>query len=212
MTIRDYIKRRARWNWALLVIILLTANIAAALVSTLIIKLDMKTTGTTISLSTIAIILWRQMHIKCPRCHMDVGLGAAMEQSNRCQNCEVSFDEPAILPEGVAANSAPKPLTIRKYVQNRVSQVQIYLIFAIALVGIGIATQYHARTEIVLVGGIVIAIVSILVGRTVAASARGPNCSTQLARTGASLMTKKPADSCPACGVKFDEPMPKRAE
>ena len=47
ITIRDYIKRRARWNWALLVIILLTANIAAALVSTLIIKLDMKTTGTT---------------------------------------------------------------------------------------------------------------------------------------------------------------------
>jgi hypothetical protein len=97
MTIRDYIKRRARWNWALLVIILLTASIAAALVSTLIIKLDMKTTGTTISLSIMTIILWRQMHIKCPRCHMDVGLGAAMEQSNRCQNCEVSFDEPAIL-------------------------------------------------------------------------------------------------------------------
>ncbi len=95
-----------------------------------------------------------------------------MEQSNRCQNCEVSFDEPAILPEGVAANSPPKPLTIRKYVQNRVSQLQIYLIFAIALVGIGIATQYHAKTEIMLVGGIVIAVVSILVGRTVAASTR----------------------------------------
>jgi hypothetical protein len=66
MTIRDYIKRRARWNWGLLVIILLAASIAAAVVSTLIIKLDMKTTGTIISLSTTAIILCRQMHIKLP--------------------------------------------------------------------------------------------------------------------------------------------------
>jgi hypothetical protein len=66
----------------------------------LVIKLDMKTTATIISLSAVAITLWRQMHIKCPRCHMDVGLGAAMEQINRFQNCEVSFDEPAVLLKG----------------------------------------------------------------------------------------------------------------
>jgi hypothetical protein len=111
-----------------------------------------------------------------------------------------------------AALVSTKPLTIGKYVRYRGSQVQIYLIFAIALVGVGIATQYHARTEIVLVGGLVIAVVSMLVGRAVAASTRCPNCSTPLGRTGASLMTKKPADSCLACSVKFDEPMPKRAE
>src|SRR5262249_9499518 len=155
-------------NWALLAIILVTGGIAAALVSTLITKLDMKVTGTMIPLSAMAIVLWRQMHIKCPRCHMDVGLGAAMDQTRQCQNCEVSFDEPARLPEGAPAISPPKPLSIGKYVRNRASQMLIYFIFVTALVSIGFGMQNHTKIDglfVALASGMVISVLAIVVGR-----------------------------------------------
>lgn len=82
--------------------------------------------------------------------------------------------------------------------------------FAVAWIGVGIATQYHARTkaEVVVILAIPVLAAGIVASRAVAASTRCPNCGTMLGRAGASLMTKKPADRYPACGMQFDEPMP----
>jgi DNA-directed RNA polymerase subunit RPC12/RpoP len=212
MTIRDYIKRRVRLTWVLFIVLVLTTLIAAALVSTFLIKLDMNLTVSIAVPLAVAFTFWRLMHIECPRCHKNVGLAAAMEQTNHCPHCEASFDQPVTPADGASPNTAAKPLTIRKYVHQRATQVQIFLMLAIVLVGIAVITRYSVTTWAAIFLGLIATTAGMLVAVALAASTRCPRCLKQLGRAGASLMRKKPANNCPACGVSFDEPIPRKAE
>jgi DNA-directed RNA polymerase subunit RPC12/RpoP len=212
MTIRDYIKRRVRLTCVLFIVLVLTTLIAAALVSTFLIKLDMNLTVSIAVPLAVAFTFWRLMHIECPRCHKNVGLAAAMEQTNHCPHCEASFDQPVTPADGASPNTAAKPLTIRKYVHQRATQVQIFLMLAIVLVGIAVITRYSVTTWAAIFLGLIATTAGMLVAVALAASTRCPRCLKQLGRAGASLMRKKPANNCPACGVSFDEPIPRKAE
>jgi DNA-directed RNA polymerase subunit RPC12/RpoP len=208
VTIREYIKRRVRLSWALLVLILVTTPIVAVLISTLFVKLDMNWTISIIAPLAMGFTFWRLMHIKCPRCEKNVGLAAAMDQTNECPNCEASFDQPVVLAAGAAPRTSPKYLSIRKYVRQRAGQVQMYLMLAIVLVGIGFISRYEFGKWAPVLLGLITGALAILVSVAVAASTRCPRCATPLGRAGASLMWKRPANNCPTCGINFDEPFP----
>jgi hypothetical protein len=210
MTIREYIRRRVRLNWLIFVLLLITTLVGAALFSALVTKLDIKLTVSIIAPLAMAIVFWRLLHIRCPRCRLTVGLAAAMEKADHCPNCDVSFDAPTHSTDGVFAAAAPQPLTIRKYLRRRAGQVQTYLIFGIVLVGIGFAVKYDVRTEVGVILGLVSAAIAILVSLAVAALTRCPRCSTRLGRAGARVMWRNPANNCSTCGASFDEPMPLR--
>jgi hypothetical protein len=212
MTIREYIKRRVRLSWAVLVLLLLSGSIAAVLVSTFLIKLDMNSSISIIAPLAMGFTFWRLMHIKCPRCHKNMGLAAAMERINNCPHCEVSFDQPLSSTEAALPIAPPAPLTIRKYVRQRATQVQIYLMLAIFIVGISVLTRYETAKWAPYLLGLITFVAGMLAAAGVAASTRCPRCLKQLGRAGASLMWKKPANNCPACGVNFDEPMPRKVE
>jgi Zn finger protein HypA/HybF involved in hydrogenase expression len=212
MTIRDYIKRRVRLTWVLFIVLLLTTLIAAALVSTFLIKLDMNLTVSIVLPLAVAFTFWRLMHIKCPRCHENVGLGAAMEQTDHCPHCEASFDQPVTPADGASPNTAAKPLTIRKYVHQRATQVQIFLMLAIVLVGIAVMTRFSVSTWAAILLGLIATAAGMLVAVAVAASTRCPRCLSPLGRAGASLMRKKPESNCPTCGISFDEPILRKME
>jgi hypothetical protein len=198
MTIRDYIRRRVRLSWLIFALLLVTTTVGAAFFSALVIKLDSQLIVSIIVPFAMAIVFWRLLHIKCPRCHLALGLAAAMERVEQCPNCDVSLDAPTDLPDGVVAAAAPQHLTIRKYVRRRAVQVQVCLMLGIVLVGIGLAVENNARAEFGLMLGAL----------TVAALTRCPRCSTRLGRAGARLMWKNPANHCSTCGGGFDEPMP----
>jgi hypothetical protein len=212
MTIREYIKRRVRLTWVLFTVLLLTTLIAAAVISALFIKLDMNLTVSIVVPLAIAFTIWRLMHMKCPRCHMNVGLAAAMGQTNHCPHCEVSFYQPVGSTETTAPVAPPTPLTIRKYVRQRATQVQIYVMLAIFIVGLSIFSRNDTANWAAIALGMITLVVGMLVALGVAASTRCPRCSKQLGRAGASLMWKRPVDNCPACGVNFDEPIPRKTE
>jgi len=126
-------------------LLLLTTIVGAAFFSALVIKLDSQLIVSIIVPVAMAILFWRLLHIKCPRCHLALGLAAAMEKVEQCPNCDVSLDAPTDLADGVVAAAAPQPLTIRKYVRRRAVQVQVYLMLGIVLVGIGFAVENNAR-------------------------------------------------------------------
>jgi hypothetical protein len=212
MTIRDYIKRRVRLTWVLFIVLLLTTLIGAAVISALFNKLDLNLTVSIVLPLAVAFTFWRLMHIKCPRCLKNVGLGAAMEQTDHCPHCDASFDQPVSPADGASPNTAAKPLTIRKYVHQRATQVQIFLMLAIVLVGIAVITRYSVTTWAAILLGLIATAVGMLVAVAVAASTPCPRCLKQLGRAGASLMSKKPANNCPACGISFDEPIPRKME
>jgi len=210
MTIREYIRRRVRLNWVIFVLLLITTLVGAALFSALVTKLDSKLTVSIIVPLAMAIVFWRLLHVKCPRCRLPVGLAAAMEKADHCPNCDVSFDAPTHSTDGTFTAVAPQSLTIRKYLRRRAGQVQTYLMFGIVLVGIGFAVEFDVKTEVSLILGVLAAALAILVSLTVAALTRCPRCSTRLGRAGARLMWEEPANNCSTCGVSFDEPMPLR--
>ena len=212
MTIRDYIKRRVRLTWVLFIVLLLTTLIGAAVISALLIKLDLNLTVSIIVPLAMAFTFWRLMHIKCPRCHKNVGLAAAMEQTNHCPNCEASFDQPWSSTEATPPIAPPTRLTVRKYVRQRAGQVQIYVMLAIFIVGTSIISRYETPKWAPYLLGLITIVAATLVAAGVAASTRCPRCSNPLGRAGASLMWKKPVDNCPTCGVNFDDPMPRKEE
>jgi transposase-like protein len=212
MTIRDYIKRRVRLNWILFIVLLLTTSIGAAAISALFIKLDLNLTVSIIVPLAMSFIFWRLMHIKCPRCHENVGLGAAMGQTNHCPHCEVSFYQPVGSTETTPPVAPPAPLTIRKYVRQRAGLVQIYVMLAIFIVGLSIISRKQTANWAAVALGLITLLAGMLVAAGVAASTRCPRCSSPLGRAGASLMWKRPVDNCPACGVNFDEPIPTNME
>ena len=210
MTIREYIRRRVRLSWLIFALLLITTIVGAAFFSALVIKLDSQLIVSIIVPVAMAILFWRLLHIKCPRCHLALGLAAAMEKVEQCPNCDVSLDAPTDLADGVVAAAAPQPLTIRKYVRRRAVQVQVYLMLGIVLVGIGFAVENNARKGFGLILGALTAAVGILASFTIAALTRCPRCSTRLGRAGARLMWKNPVNHCSTCGGSFDEPMPMR--
>jgi DNA-directed RNA polymerase subunit RPC12/RpoP len=212
MTFREYIKRRVRLTWVLFIALLLTTLTGVALVSTFLIKLDINLAVSIIVPLAMGFTFWRLMHIKCPRCHKNMGLAAAMERTNNCPHCEVSFDATCKFSEAALPIAPPAPLTIRKYVRQRATQVQIYLMLAIFIVGISVLTRYDTAKWAAIPLGLITAVAGMLAAAGVAASTRCPRCSTPLGRAGASLMWKKPANNCPACGVDFDEPIPRKME
>jgi phage FluMu protein Com len=212
MIIRDYIKRRVRLTWVLFIVLLLTTFIGAAVISALFIKLDMNLTVSIVVPLGTAFTFWRLMHIKCPRCHENVGLGAAMGQTNHCPHCEVSVYQPVGSTETTAPVAPPAPLTIRKYVRQRASLVQIYVMLAIFIVGLSIISRNDTANWAAIALGMITVVGGMLAALGRAASTRCPRCLKQLGRAGASLMWKKPVDKCPACGVNFDEPIPRKVE
>ena len=212
MTIRDYIKRRVRLNWIPFIVLLLTTSIGAAAISALFIKLDLNLTVSIIVPLAMSFIFWRLMHIKCPRCHENVGLEASMGQTNHCAHCEISFYQPVGSAEATPPTAPPAPLTIRKYVRQRAGQVQIYVMLAIFIVGLSIMSRNETANWAAVALGMITVVVGMFVAFGVAASTGCPRCLKQLGRAGASLMWKKPANNCPACGVNFDEPIPRKAE
>ena len=78
MTIREYIRRRVRLNWLIFVLLLITTLVGAAFFSALVTKLDSKLTVSIIVPLAMAIVFWRLLHVKCPRCRLPVGLAAAI--------------------------------------------------------------------------------------------------------------------------------------
>jgi transposase-like protein len=210
MTIRDYIKRRVLITWILLAVLLLTALISVAAISAFFIKLDLNLTVSIVVPLGIAFIFWRLTHIKCPRCHENLGLPAAMAQTNHCPHCEVSFYQPVGSTEATSPITPPTPLTIRKYVRQRAGLVQIYVMLVIFIVGLSILSRNETANWAAIALGMITLVAGMLVAFGVAASTRCPRCSQQLGRAGASLMWKRPADICPSCGVNFDEPIPRK--
>ena len=108
--------------------------------------------------------------------------------------------------------SPPTPLTIRKYVRQRAGQVQIYVMLAIFIVGISIISRKETANWATIAVGLITLVAGMLAAFGVAASTRCPRCLKPLGRAGASVMWKKPANNCPACGVNLDEPIPRKAE
>jgi hypothetical protein len=212
MTIRDYIKRRVRLTWVLFTVLLLTTFIGAAVISALFKKLDVNLTVSIVMPLGIVFTFWRLMHIKCPRCHQNVGLPATMQQTNHCPHCEASFDQTAIPTEATPPVAPPTPLTIRKYVRQRAGLVQIYVMLAIFIVGISIISRNETANWAAIALGMITLVVGMLAAAGVAASTRCPRCLKQLGRAGASLMWKRPANTCPTCGLNFDVPIPRKME
>lgn len=192
------------------VLLLVTTLVGADFVSVFVAKIDNQLVFSVIMPIALGIFFWQLLHIPCPRCHLALGIAAAMETVEQCPHCDVSFDAPTDLPDGVVAAATAQPLTIRKYVRRRAEQVQIYLMLGIVMVGIAFAVEANMRKAFVLVLGLLVAAVGILVSFAVAALTRCPRCSTRLGRAGARLMWKNPANNCSTCGVSFDEPMPMR--
>lgn len=211
MTIRDYIKRRVLFTGILLVLLLLTTLIAASLISVFFINLDLNLTVSIVVPLAIAFTFWRLMHIKCPRCHQNVGLPAAMQQTSHCPHCEISFYQPVGSAE-TPPTAPPTPLTIRKYVRQRAGLVQIYVMLAIFVIGISIISREETANWSTIAVGLITLVAGMLAAFGVAASTRCPRCLKPLGRSGARLMWKKPANNCPACGVNFDEPVPRRTQ